>query len=105
MPTPIESRQSWPKRYGKWVEQPNARQATVLEQLARLGAERAPLVARKAYMTSQGRKEYDPIIRKIRKAIERGVALGLGHDQMRAQVGVNSTAYYKIKGGRTAPEA
>ena|SRR5688500_4368258 len=103
--TPASTRQSWPKRYGKRVEQPNARQATVLEQLAELGSERAELAIRKAYMTSVGRHNYDQVIRKIRKAIEQGVGLGLGHEQMREQLGVTSSAYYKIKGGRTAPEA
>jgi Mn-containing catalase len=89
----------------KWVDRPNARQATVLEQLAQLGGERGEIVARKGYMTSAGRHNYDQVIRKIRKTIERGVELGLGHEQMRAQVGVTSSAYYKITGGRTAPES
>jgi len=103
--TPTSTRKSWPKQYGKRVEQPNVRQATVLEQLAELGAERAEIVARKGYMTSAGRHNYDQVIRKIRKTIDRGVELGLGHEQMRGCVGVNKSAYYKIKGGRTAPEA
>jgi hypothetical protein len=103
--TPVSTRKSWPKQYGKRVEQPNVRQATVLSRLGELGTERADLVARKAYMTSSGRREYDQVIRKIRQTIERGVELGLGHEQMRENVGVNRSAYYKIKGGRTAPDA
>lgn len=103
--TPTSTRKSWPKQYGKRVEQPNARQRVVLEALDELGRKRADLVGRKAYMTSSGRREYDQVIGKIRKQIDRGVELGLGHEQMRENVGVNKSAYYKIKGGRTAPEA
>jgi hypothetical protein len=92
-------------RWTKWVEQPNPRQRAVLEALAELGRERAELVAHRAYMTSSGRRAYDQVIGKIRVKIDKGVELGLGHEQLREQVGVNSTAYYKIKGFRTAPEA
>lgn len=104
MSTPIEGRRAgagWPKRYGKRVEQPNARQAYALKCLGELGQERADLVEHKAYMTSQGRRDYDRVLAGIRKWIDKGVALGLGHEQLREQVGVNSTAYYKIKSGRT----
>jgi hypothetical protein len=103
--TPTSTRKSWPKQYGKRVAEPNARQRAVLEALGELGRERAELVGRKAYMTSSGRRAYDQIIGKIRKQIDRGVELGLGHEQMRENVGVNRSAYYKIKGGRTAPDA
>jgi len=101
MPTPTESRKSWPERYGRRVAEPNARQRKVLDALSELGARRAELASRKAYMTSAGRKELDSIYGAIRKQIERGVTLGIGHEQMRERVGVNSSAYYKIKSGRT----
>jgi hypothetical protein len=88
-------------RWTKWVERPNAKQATVLEELARLGAERAELTSRKAYMTSAGRHNYDQVLAGIRKLIAQGGMLGLGNIQMREQLGITSTAYYKIKGHRT----
>lgn len=101
MPTPVESRTSWPRHYGKRVAEPNARQRRVLEQLAVLTIERRELVSRKAYMTSAGRYDYDRVIAGIRRQIEKGVELGMGHEQMREALGVTSTAYYKIKSGRT----
>lgn len=101
MPTPTESRKSWPKRYGRRVEEPNARQRKVLDALAELGAQRAELASRKAYMTSSGRQELDKIYTAIRRQIGRGVELGIVHEVMREQVGVNPSAYYKIKNGRT----
>lgn len=101
MPTPVESRKSWPKRYGKWVEQPNGKQTAVLERLAELGRKRAALVEHKSYMTSAGRQEYDQVLAGIRRQITKGVELGIGHEQMREQVGVTSSAYYRIKSGKT----
>jgi hypothetical protein len=101
MPTPTENRKRWPERYGRKVPEPNARQRAVLSKLAELGAERAELVSRKAYTTTAGRVRLDKIYDQIRQQIERGAELRLLHDEMREQVGVNSTAYYKIKNGRT----
>jgi len=104
MPTPIEGRRTgagWPKRYGKRVEQPNGRQAYVLKCLSELGRKRAELVEHKSYMTSAGRREYDQVLAGLRRHIAKGVELGLGHTQMREQVGVTETAYYKIKSGKT----
>lgn len=92
-------------RWTKWVEQPNGRQAYVLKCLDELGRKRAELAGRKAYMTSTGRREYDRVIDGIRRQINKGVELGLGHEQMREHLGVVSSAYFKIKNGRTAPEA
>ena len=73
----------------------------VLDKLTELGAERAPLVARRAYMRSDGRAALDKIYVKARKLIERGVELQLLHDEMRERLGVSSAAYYKIKSGET----
>jgi hypothetical protein len=101
MPTPVESRTSWPRHYGKRVEQPNARQRDVLARLAELTVPRRELVSRKAYMTATGREEYDRVLTKIRAQIERGVGLGIGHEQMREALELTSTAYYKIKSGKT----
>lgn len=101
MPTPVESRTSWPRHYGKRVTEPNARQRDVLSRLAELTAPRRELVSRKAYMTATGREEYDRVLADIRKLIERGVKLGIGHEQMREALEITSTAYYKIKSGKT----
>lgn len=93
----METKQSWTK----WVERPNARQQRVLDQLGELGERRAELTARKAYMTTPGRLELDKIYAELRSLIARGGLAGLGNLQMRDQLGVTSTAYYKIKGHRT----
>ena len=105
MPTPVESRTSWPRHYGKRVAEPNARQRDVLDRLAELTAKRRELTSRKAYMTSSGRTELDSIYTAIRRRIERGVELGIGHEQMREALELTSTAYYKIKSGRTGSGA
>lgn len=73
----------------------------VLDQLAELGAERAPLVATKAYTRTDGRTRYNAIITKARKLIERGEELGVLSPDMMAALGVTSPAYYKIRNGQT----
>lgn len=88
-------------RWTKWVEQPNAEQQAVLDALATLGDERAELTHRKAYTSTSGRLRLDEIYAELRKLIEDGVKVRLGHEQMRERLGVASSAYYRIKGGRT----
>lgn len=104
MSTPIEGRRAgsgWPGKYGKWIEHPSEEQAAILEQLAQLSDERADLTRRKAYTTTAGRLRLDEVYAQLRKLIYDGHELGIGHEQMRDWTGVTSTAYYKIKSGRT----
>jgi hypothetical protein len=92
-------------RWTKHVAQPNARQQRVLDGLAEHGGRRGELVARKAYTTTAGRIELDRIYAKLRELIERGEQAGLGNVQMRETLGVNSSAYFKIKRGATGSGA
>lgn len=91
------------RRQGRKITEPNAAQAEVLEQLTLAGADRAELAARKAYMTTAGRRELDEIYSDVRYWIVRGSELGIRHEDLREALGVSPNAYYKIKRGETGP--
>jgi len=78
-----------------------ARQEKILDQLGELGVQRAPLVARRAYMRTEGRAALDKIYAQARKLIERGEAAQLRTLDMQDALGVSGAAYYKIKNGLT----
>jgi hypothetical protein len=79
----------------------NTSQERLLDQLGKLGAERGPLVARRAYMRTDGRAALDKIYVQARKLIERGERAGIRQLDMVDALGVSSAAYYKIKSGQT----
>lgn len=79
----------------------NARQESVLERLAELGAERAPLVAHRAYMRREGRATLDRIYTQARTLIARGGERKVRQVDMQDALGVSEAAYYKIKSGET----
>lgn len=76
-------------------------QLRVLAKLTALGDERAPLVARKAYMTTQGRRQLDRLYEQARELIARGAQLHIERADMMAALDVTSPAYYKIVNGQT----
>lgn len=78
-----------------------ARQEAVLDRLGELGTERAPLVARRAYMRTEGRAQLDKIYTRARALITRGEELEIRQLDMQDALGVSSAAYYKIKNGQT----
>lgn len=79
----------------------NARQETVLERLGELGKQREPLVARRAYMRTEGRTQLDKIYSRARALIARGEELGVRAVDLQDALGVTHAAYYKIKNGET----
>lgn len=76
-------------------------QEVVLDRLTELGIERAPLVARRAYMRREGRAALDRIYWESRQLISRGEHLEIRQLDMQDALGVSSAAYYKIKNGQT----
>lgn len=79
----------------------NATQEKLLDRLGALGAERAPLVARRAYMRTEGRTQLDKIYTQARELIARGEKLSIRQLDMVDALGVSPAAYYKIKSGQT----
>lgn len=79
----------------------NAEQDAVLDRLAGLSTERAALQARRAYMSSDGRKAYDQVLGNIRAALAAADELGIQALDLQDAMGISSAAYYKIKNGRT----
>lgn len=77
------------------------RQEAVLSKLGALGSERAPLVARRAYMTTDGRLRLDKIYTQARDLIEKGEQLKVRKLDMQDALGVSGAAFYKIKSGQT----
>lgn len=79
----------------------NEDQEAVLAQLSELGAERGPLVAKRAYMRTEGRLRLDEIYARTRTVIAKGDALEIRTLDMQDALGVSGAAFYKIKSGRT----
>lgn len=93
------------KGSGREIDRPHyrAEHHEVLNRLAELGAERAPMVRSKAYTTTAGRTRYNEIITEVRALLARGYELDVWVIDMQHALGVTSPAYYKIKNGQTAP--
>lgn len=67
----------------------------LLDQLSALGVQRAELQGRRAYMSTDGRAEYNKVVESIRHLVDIGEALGVRALDLQDAIGVSSAAYYK----------
>lgn len=71
------------------------REVELLDQLSELGTVRAALQGRRAYMSTEGRAEYNRVADAIRHLVDVGEALGIRSLDLQDAIGVSSAAFYK----------